>query len=99
MMGGALTVVTLVAELLAGLGSGVKVATVRILVIGPPTLGVTTTVKLLALPLARGPTVAATSPPRLTHPGEAETKVTLAGKVSVSVTLDAVAGPRLVTLS
>ena len=99
MLGGASTVVTMVAVLLAGSGSGVGEATVRVLVMSPPAVGVTTTVKLLAPPLGRVPTLQTTLPPRLTQPGEAETKVTPAGKASVSVTLEAEAGPRLVTVS
>ena len=35
----------------------------------------------------------------LTQPGEADTKVTLAGRVLVNVTLAAGSGPRLVTVS
>ena len=83
--------------LLVGSGSGVGEATVSVLVISPPAQGVTTTVKLVALPLGRVPTLQTTAPPRLTQPGEAETKVTLSGKASVSVTLEAEAGPRLAT--
>src|ERR1035438_788161 len=99
MAGGPFTVVTLVAVLLAALESGVGEATVRVLVISPATVGVTTTVKLLPPPLGMVPTLQKTFPPRLTQPGEAETNVTLAGKASVSITLEAEAGPRLVTVS
>ncbi len=90
--------ITLVVELLLGLGSKVRLAAARVLVLGPPTLGVTTRVKLVALPPGMGPTLAITVSPRLTQPGDAETKVTPAGKVLVSVTLTAGAGPRLVTV-
>jgi hypothetical protein len=70
-----------------------------VLVISPPAVGVTTTVKLLVPPLGTVPRLQTTFPPRLTQPGEAETNVTLAGNESVIVTLEAGAEPRLVTVS
>src|SRR3974390_1592611 len=98
MTGAAITVVTLLVALLAELGSAVSEATVTVLVMSPPAAGITTTVKLLALPLDKVPRVQTTCPPTFTQPGEAETNATPAGKVSVSVTLDAAAGPGLVTV-
>ena len=65
----------------------------------PPKVGATTTLKLVEPPIVRVPTVATTLAPRLVQPGEAETKVTPAGKVSVIVTLIADCGPRLVAIS
>src|ERR1035437_1865271 len=97
MPGGTSTVVRMAVVLLPELGSGVGEATARELVSMPSTVGVATIVKLVLPPLGMPPTKQTTLPPRLTHPGEAETNVTLAGKVSVSVTLEAEAGPRLVT--
>jgi len=72
---------------------------VRVLVISPPAVGVTTTVKLVVLPAATVPRLQTTVPPRLMHPGEAETNVTLTGKVSVIVTLEAEEPLTLVTVS
>ena len=96
---GASTVVMTAAVLLAGFGSEVGEVALKVLVIDPAAVGVTTTVKLVAPPLAIVPAPQTTFPPRLTQPGEAETNVTLAGKASVRVTLEAEAEPRLVTVS
>jgi hypothetical protein len=78
-----------------GIGSAVGEATVRVLVIRPAAVGVTTTVKLVRRRWAACRRLQTTFPPRLTQPGEAETNVTLAGKASVSVTLEAETGPEV----
>ena len=58
---------------------------------------VTVTVTLLVAPLARLPKVHVTTPELFTPPAVALTNVTVAGKVSVTVTLLAVEGPKFVT--
>ena len=98
MAGAVLTMVTLAAVLLVAFGSPVSEVTMRILVISPPAVGITTTVKLVLPPLDSVPTLQTTLPPKRIQPGEAETNVTLAGKMSVRVTLEAVCGPRLKTV-
>src|SRR2546421_8984617 len=99
MLGGALTVIALVIALLAAWGSDVVEVTVTTLVIGPSAAGLTVTVILLVAPLGNGPSAQATLPPKLTHPGEAETNVTPLGNESVTVTPEARAGPRFAILS
>jgi hypothetical protein len=97
-----LTVVVAVAELLAGVGSGSVAVTVAVFDSIAAAVGVTTMV-MVALPLF-------TIPPRLqvtvpapcvqTGPvGVTETKVTPAGRVSVSTTFVASRGPALLTTS
>ena len=97
-VGGRLTAVIALAELFARLDSSVVVATIATLVRKPPpTVGVTIIVSV-TVALLTVPKLQTTVPPMLVHPGEADTKVTLAGKVSVTVTLAACAEVRLVTL-
>jgi hypothetical protein len=58
---------------------------------------VTVTVILLTWPLAKAPKLQLTTPLLLAPPPLADTKVTVAGNVSVTVTLLAVEGPKFVT--
>src|SRR2546423_1651701 len=98
------TVVVAVAVLLPVLGSGVTDVTVAVLVIVPVVVGltVTTIVIVVVAAAARLARVQVTVPLDWLHvqPAPAAlTKVTPAGRVSVTVTLVAPVGPPLVTVS
>ena len=80
------------------LGSPVGVLTLATFVSEPLAGAVTITVTLLTAPLANVPKVQVTIPALLTPPPLALTNVTLAGNVSVTTTLLALDGPKLVTL-
>src|SRR5438270_8762 len=71
--------------------------TLAVLVSEPLAGAVTTTVRLLTWPLARSPRLQFTTPLLFTPLPLALTKVTVAGKVSVTTTLVAMDGPRFVT--
>src|SRR5436309_472143 len=71
--------------------------TLAVLVSKPLAGAVTTTVRLLTWPPARSPKLQLTTPPLFTPLPLALTKLTVAGKVSVTTTLLAVDGPKLVT--
>src|SRR2546421_4549809 len=102
----ACTCVVLVAELLAEFGSTVLVLAVAVLVSTEPfgSLGLTrTTMVMVTVPAAsRGPRLAVTVPPDwLTVPcvDVADTKLTPAGKGSVTTVFSAAFGPELSTVS
>ena len=78
-------------------GSPVGELAVAMLVSEPLAGAVTVTVTLLTPPLARAPKVQLTTPLLLTPLPLALTKVTPAGKASVTTTLLAADGPKLVT--
>src|SRR5664279_4086110 len=84
-------------RLLVELGSPVRVFTVAMLVSEPLAGAVTVTVRLLTWPLVRAPKVQLITPLLFKPPLLALTKVTLAGRLSVTTTLLAVEGPKLVT--
>jgi len=87
------------ALLLAGLGSAVPDVAEAVLVNEPLVGAVTVTVKVVEAPLARLAMAGkVTMPLLLIPPPEAETKVTAAGKLSITTTLLAVEGPLLVTV-
>src|SRR6266850_6812174 len=83
--------------LLVRFGSLVGELTLVVLVSDPLAGTVTTTVRLLTWPLARLPRLQLTTPLLFTPLPLALTKVTVAGKLSVTTTLLATDGPRLVT--
>src|SRR2546430_308083 len=99
MIGGELVLTRVTIELLlfAELGSEVTELMVMTLVIGVRVCGVTVTVTLLMPPAATLPTEQMTMPFVKMHPGEADEKVTLPGKASVTVVLKAGSGPMFVT--
>ena len=78
-------------------GSLVEEATLAELFSVPPVGAVTVTVRLLTAPLASVPNDQFTMPLLFTPLPLADTKVTPAGKVSVTTTLLAADGPKLVT--
>ena len=93
-------VVVSVSVLFAALGSVVALVTLTMLVMVPVAIGVTT-MATGVLVTAMVPRSQVTMPPdslQLPWPGVADTKVTLAGKVSVRVTAVELAGPLLVTV-
>src|SRR5438270_291009 len=98
-MGGMLVtlVVTGGLVLLVLFGSVVGELTLATLVSEPLAGAVTIKVRLVTAPLARLPRVQFTTPPLFTPLPLAETKVAPAGKASVTTTLLAVEGPKLVT--
>ena len=61
----------------------------------PAEVGVTVIRILLDVPLPIVPIVQAMLPPRLMHPGDADTNVTLLGRESVTATFKADEGPAL----
>ena len=63
----------------------------------PAALAVTVSVTVWLAPLASVPKLQTTVPPVAVQPVEEDSKLTLAGKVSVIVTLLAVIGPKFVT--
>jgi hypothetical protein len=79
------------------LGSPVGELTAATLVSVPLAGTVTVTVRLLTWPLANVPKLQLTTPLVLTPPPVALTNVTLAGRVSVTITLPALDGPKFVT--
>src|SRR5438874_2473515 len=83
--------------LLVELESIVGELTLAVLVRKPLAGAVTVTVRLLTWPLARSPKLQLTTPLLLTPLLLALTKVTVAGRVSVTTTLVAMDGPKLVT--
>src|SRR6202142_2532375 len=83
--------------LLVRLGSPVGVLTLATLVSEPLDGALTVTVTLLTAPLINVPRVQLTTPLLLAPPPLALTKVTLAGRASVTTTPPALDGPRLVT--
>src|SRR5437016_3132369 len=98
-------VVTVALRLLAGFESTSWASTVAALVIGPPSLGAVTVIVIVegVLPvgarLARVHVTLALVPLHVQPAPLALWKVTPAGSVSVTVTLLAVEGPALLTLS
>jgi hypothetical protein len=78
-------------------GSPVGELTLAVLVSEPLAGAVTVTVTLLTWPLANVPRLQFTTPLLLAPPPLADTKVTVAGNVSVTVTLLALEGPKFVT--
>jgi hypothetical protein len=78
-------------------GSPVGVLTLAVLVSEPLAGAVTVTVTLLTWPLVNVPKLQFTTPLLLAPPPLADTKVTAAGNVSVTVTLLALDGPKFVT--
>ena len=95
---GVTVVMTGMLVLLVGLGSPVVVLTLATLVNEPEAGAVTVTVTLLTAPLARVLKVQLTTPPLLIPLPLALTKVTEAGRASVTTTPLALEGPKLVTL-
>src|SRR2546422_254481 len=85
MGGGSVTVVTWETVLLARLASKVAVATVTEFVIEPTLVAVTVMAKFVTVLVPRSQKM---MPPIFVQPGEAETKPTPAGKVSVTLTLE-----------
>ena len=82
-----------------GTGSLVSEVLETVLVTEPPTGSVTTTVKLVNAALAKLVKVGhVTTPALVVPPLEALTNVTFAGRTSLTTTLLAVEGPRLVTV-
>src|SRR4051812_18104061 len=71
--------------------------TLAMLVSDPLAGAVTTTVRLLTWPLAKFPKLQFTTPLLFTPLPLALTKLTVAGRVSVTTTLPAMEGPKLVT--
>src|SRR6266850_6993225 len=94
---GLMPVITGGVTLLVRFGSLVGELTLAVLVSKPLAGAVTTTVRLLLWPLARLPRLQLTTPLLLTPLPLALTKVTVAGSASVTTTLLATDGPRLVT--
>src|SRR5438132_1084616 len=95
---GAVTTVVAEAELLAGLGSGSLSETVAVSVAGPLAFGVAMTVTVAEAPLGSVPRAQVTVPEALVHVPcveDAEEKVRLEGRVSVTVAPVAVGGPVL----
>ena len=84
--------------LLVGLGSPVGLFTLATLVSVPLAGALTVTVKLLAWPLANAPKFQLTTPALLLPLPLALTKVTPAGRLSVTDNDVAVEGPRFVTV-
>src|SRR5260370_276690 len=96
-MGEARMVVVAVAVLLAVFGSGSLPLTVAVLVMVPAVAGAVALMVNVALaPTARLPTEQVTVPEAFVHPELADTKVTPAGRVSVTTTLVAALGPLFV---
>lgn len=98
--GGVLTVVDAVAVLLELLLSDVALLTVIVLLIVPAVFALTSMLMVTLDPLARVPRlhVNVVVPLQLPTLGVAETKVTVSGNVSETVTLLAVPGPLFVTV-
>jgi hypothetical protein len=78
-------------------GSTIGELTAATLVSEPLAGAVTVTVMLLTWPLAKAPKLQLTTPLLLAPPPLALTNVTVAGNVSVTVTLLALDGPKFVT--
>src|SRR5438876_12050477 len=100
--GGACTIVVAVAELLTRFGSDVREATVAVLVIVTPAALLTeaTTVMIAEAPGATEGKVIVRSlpePPQTPSVAEHETKVTVPGKVSVTMMDSAMVAPLLAT--
>src|SRR5437016_536795 len=94
----AITEVVADAVLLAGFGSASLPLTVAVLVMLPPAAGAVALIVTEAVaPLASEPTAQVTVPEALVQPGLAETKVTPAGRVSVTVEPVLASGPLLAT--
>ena len=83
--------------LLVRLGSPVGVLTVAILVNEPEAGAVTVKVTFVVWPLVKVPKLQLTTPLLFKPPPVALTKVTVAGKASVTTTPLALEGPKLVT--
>src|SRR5882724_1857889 len=94
---GLTAVITGGVRLLVEFGSLVGELTLAVLVSEPLVGAVTTTVRLLTWPLARLPRLQLTTPLLFTPLPLALTKVTDAGKASVTTTLLATDGPKFVT--
>jgi hypothetical protein len=94
-LGATYTGVVITAALLLVLGSEVDEDTVTEFVSTPSRFGLTVRRILLVLPAARESIEQVIALPRLMHPGDAETKVTLLGKESVTAIFEAPAGPGL----
>src|SRR5437763_854035 len=96
-LAGVTEVITGGVTLLVEFESVVEELTLAVLVSEPLAGAVTTTVRLLVWPLARFPRFQFTTPLLFTPLPLALTNVTDAGKVSVTTTLLAIDGPKLVT--
>ena len=83
--------------LLVRLGSPVGVLTVAMLVSEPEAGAVTVKVTFVVWPLVKVPKVQLTTPLLFKPPPVALTKVTVAGRLSVTTTPLALEGPKLVT--
>src|SRR5437588_610470 len=94
---GVTLVVTGGGTLLVEFGSLVGEVTLAVLDSEPPAGAVTTRVRLLTWPLAKSPKLQITTPLLFTPLPLALTKLTPAGRLSVTTTLVAVEGPKLVT--
>jgi hypothetical protein len=94
---GVTVVMTGAVTLFVELGSPIGELTLAVLVNEPLAGAVTVTVRLLTWPLANVPKLQFTTPLLLAPPPLADTKVTVAGNVSVTVTLLALEGPKFVT--
>ena len=92
------TTVLAVALLFAAAGSVTVVLTLAVLLSVPAAVGVITTVRTVVAPLARVPRLQVTVPAACVQGAVAETKVTPAGKVSVSTVLAAGDGPAFATV-
>jgi hypothetical protein len=97
MVGGTFTMVTFVEVLFTKLMSVVIEPTVTVFVMGPDVTGRIVTERLLVEPLANELMLQLRAPAWLMKPGVAETKLTPAGKASVTVTLNADDEPRFAT--
>ena len=100
--GGNATVVTVEDKLLARFGSGVRAETATVLLARPTAVVVTTMVTLAPAVFAIVPRLQVRVPLRFVQVPMlliAETRLTLAGSVSLSKTSDAVFGPALLTLT
>jgi hypothetical protein len=94
---GATVVMTGGVTLFVRLGSVVGELAVAVLVSEPEAGAVTVTITLLTWPLVKVPKLQLTLPLLLPPPPLALTKVTLAGRVSVTTTPLALDGPKFVT--
>jgi len=99
--GGGLTVVIRVSELFEGFGSDSLAETLAVLESVVATVGVTTIVTVAVAPLSSEPRAHVTVlvPAQLPCDEEEDTNVTLTGSASLVVTLVAVLGPLLLTVS
>src|SRR4249919_3383561 len=99
MLGGSSTGIVLREKLFELSGSAGEAETLTVFVSVPVAIGFTVTEILLTPPEPKLGIVQEIALPRLIQPGDAETKVTLLGKASVTARLDAIDGPAFVILS